>query len=48
MTKKDLQKVRSIPDRSFRAVARRAQELEGIDLYALYEAQARLPFPGKR
>jgi len=44
----DVEKVRSIPDRSFRAVARRASELEGIDLYALYEAQEGVAFPGER
>lgn len=44
----DTKKVTDIPDRSFRAVARRAQELEGIDLYELYRQQAGRPFPGKR
>lgn len=44
----DTRKVKSIPDRSFRAVARRAKELENIDLYELYKKQARRPFPGKR
>lgn len=44
----DTRKVKSIPDRSFRAVARRALEFEGIDLYKLYTKQTGRPFPGRR
>lgn len=47
-THEDFEKVEGIPDKSFRAVARRTKELEGIDLYAQYEKQAGRPFPGKR
>lgn len=44
----DFKKVVGVPDKSFRAVARRAKELENVDLYELYKKQAGKPFPGNR
>lgn len=47
-TRQDLRRATGIPDRSFRAVARRAEKLEGVNLYELYREQTGEEFPGRR